>query len=319
MLNLNQLRAFYQVARSLNFSIAAENLFVTQPAVTKQIKLFEEFCNLKLFAKKRGRIYLKNEGKKIFSYASRIFKLEQQIEETINSLQNLKQGSLRIGTTKTHARYFMPILFRPFQKFFPDILIELDEGSSLEMIKSLLDFRNSLAIVGKVEDPPDILFIPLMVEEVVLIVAPEHHLAKRGEISFRDLTGEPIVMKELGSGTRKVVEQYARSEKIKLNVVAQTSNMEFIKQFVQQKLAISFVVRSAVESELSQGELISIPIKPRRLLLDVYIAFLRDYELPPAASAFLDYLLPLTDSNALPIGIGPFAKKLSEMQANKIA
>ena len=255
MLNLTQLRAFYQVAKSLNFSIAAENLFVTQPAVTKQIKLFEEFCNLKLFGKKRGKVYLTDEGKKIFSYGSRIFELEQQLEKMISGLRNLKQNSLRIGTTKTYARYFMPILFTPFQKVFSDILIELDEGSSLEMTKSLVDFRNSLAIVAKVEDDSNISFAPLLLEELVLIVAPEHHLASRGEISFRDLNGESIVMKEFGSGTRKLVERYTRSEKIKLNVVAQTSNMEFIKQFVLQKQAISFVVRSAVEDELSQGEL----------------------------------------------------------------
>ncbi|MCK4824440.1 LysR family transcriptional regulator, partial [bacterium] len=280
MINLNQLRAFYQVAKSLNFSMAAKNLFVSQPAVTKQIKLFEELCNLKLFAKKRGKIFLTDEGKKVFVYASRIFELERQLEETISGLKNLKQGSLRIGTTKTYARYFMPVLLAPFQKSFPDIIIELDEGSSLDMSKNLLDFKNSLAIVAKVEDNPDILFIPLMLEEVVLIVAPNHHLAKRGEVRFRDLNGEPIIMKEIGSGTINLVERYALSEKVKLNVVAQTSNMEFIKQLVKQEQTISFVVKSSVQTELSQGELISIPVKPTQLLLKIFIAHLRDYELP---------------------------------------
>ena len=102
MLNTNQLRAFYEVAKSLNFSMAAENLHVSQPAVTKQIKSFEERWNLKLFLKKRGKIYLTDEGKKIFVYASRIFELERQLEETISGIQNLKQGSLRIGTTKSN-------------------------------------------------------------------------------------------------------------------------------------------------------------------------------------------------------------------------
>jgi DNA-binding transcriptional LysR family regulator len=317
MLNLNQLRTFYQVAKSLNFSVAAENLFVSQPAVTKQIKRFEEFCNLKLFIKKRAKVYLTDEGKKIFVYASRIFEMERQLEETISGLQNLKRGSLRMGTTKTYARYFMPVIFTPFQKSFPDIIIELDEGSSLDMSKSLLDFKNSLAIVAKVEENPDILFIPLLLEEVVLIVAPNYHLAKRDEIIFRDLNEEPIIMKEIGSGTRDLVERYARSEKIRLNMVAQTSNMEFIKQLVKQEQAVSFVVRSSVETELSQGELISVPVKPKKLLLKIFIAHLRDYELPFAAKAFLDYLLSFTHSKDLPVGVDPFVKKIEAMGEQK--
>lgn len=310
MLNLTQLRAFYHVAKSLNFSIAAQNLYVSQPAVTKQIRSFEEFCKLKLFGKKRGKVFLTDEGRKIFVYASKIFELERQLEETISGLQNLKQGSLRIGTTKTYARYFMPILLAPFQKSFPDIIIELDEGSSLEMSNSLLDFKNSLAIVARVEENPDILFLPLLMEEVVLIAAPGFHLVKRDSVGFKDLEGEPIIMKEIGSGTRNLVERYARQEKVKLNVVAQTSNMEFIKQLVRQGQAISFVVKSSVQAELARAELKSIPIMPKKLFLKIYMAHLRDYELPFAAKAFLEYVWSLTEPKELPVGIDPFIEKI---------
>jgi DNA-binding transcriptional LysR family regulator len=211
----------------------------------------------------------------------------------------------------------MPVLFTPFQKSFLDIIIELDEGSSLDMSKSLLDFKNSLAIVAKVEENPEILFIPLLLEEVVLIAAPNYHLPKRDEIRFRDLNEEPIIMKEICSGTRDLVERYARSEKIGLNVVAQTSNMEFIKQLVKQEQAVSFVVRSSVETELSQGELISVPVKPKKLSLKIFIAHLRDYEIPFAAKAFLDYLLSITNPKDLPVGVDPFVKKIEAMGKQK--
>lgn len=310
MLNLNQLRTFYEVAKSLNFSIAAENLSVSQPAVTKQIKSFESFWNLKLFAKRRGKILLTEEGKKIFVYASRIFELEMQLEEAISGIQNLKQGSLRIGTTKTYARHFMPILLTPFQKTYPDIIIELDEGSSLEMSRSLLDFKNSMAAVAKVEDHPDILFTPLMLEEVVLVMAPDYHLSDRKDISFKELAGEPIVMKEVGSGTRKIVEQCARDEKIGLNIIAQTSNMEFIKQLIRQKPALSFVVKSAVEKELACGELLSVPIRGHRFVLDIFIATLRDYDLPHPTRIFLEYITSVTRSDEMPTGIADFERRL---------
>jgi DNA-binding transcriptional LysR family regulator len=306
MLNLNQLRSFYEVAKSLNFSIAAENLSVSQPAVTKQIKSFESFWNLRLFAKRRGKIHLTEEGKKIFIYASRIFELEMQLEEAISGLQNLKQGSLRIGTTKTYARHFMPILLTPFQKTYPDIIIELDEGSSLEMSRSLLDFKNSIALVAKVEDHPDILFTPIMLEEVVLVMAPDFHLSGRDEIPFKELAGEPIVMKEVGSGTRKIVEQCASDEKMGLNIIAQTSNMEFIKQLIRQKRALSFVVKSAVEKELASGELLSVPIRGHSFVLDVFVATLRDYDLPHPTKIFLEYITSTTQSKDMPTGIADF-------------
>jgi DNA-binding transcriptional LysR family regulator len=295
MLNLNQLRSFYEVAKSLNFSIAAENLSVSQPAVTKQIKSFESFWNVRLFVKRRGKIHLTEEGKKIFIYASRIFEMEMQLEEAISGIQNLKQGSLRIGTTKTYARHFMPILLTPFQKSFPDIIIELDEGSSLDMSRSLLDFKNSVAVVAKVEDHPDILFTPLMLEEVVLVMAPDFHLSERGDIPFKELADEPIVMKEIGSGTRKIVEQCARDE---------------IKQLVKQKRALSFVVRSAVEKELACGELLSLPIRGHRFVLDIYIARLRDYDLPHPAKNFIDFITSVFYSKDMPTGIADFETTL---------
>jgi len=141
LLNFNQLRAFYYAAKSLNFTIAAKNLFVSQPAVTAQIKLFEQSCKLDLFKKKGRRIYLTDEGKTIFRYASKIFELEQDLEKTIYDLKKIRQGCLRIGTTKTYAMYLMPVVLAPFHKSFPGITIELNEGSSLEMSNSLLDFR----------------------------------------------------------------------------------------------------------------------------------------------------------------------------------
>jgi DNA-binding transcriptional LysR family regulator len=265
--------------------------------VTAQIKLFEEFCGLNLFEKKGRRIYLTDEGKTIFKYTSKIFDLEQNLEKTIYDLQKLKQGCLRIGTTKTYARHLMPVLLTPFHKSFPGITIELNEGSSLEMSENVLDFRNSVAIITKVDDNPNINFVPLFREEVVLIAASDYHLAKRDGISIEELVAEPIVMKEIGSGTRKLVEEWFGNKKEKLNVIAETSNMEFIKELVKQGEGISFVVKTAVKRELAEGTLANIPVTNRRLFLDVCIAYLRDYRLPMAAKAFLDFLQPFIQSD----------------------
>jgi len=311
VLNFNQLRAFYHAAKSLNFTIAAKNLFVSQPAVTAQIKLFGQFCKLDLFKKKGRRIYLTDEGKTIFRYTSKIFELEQDLEKTIYDLQKIKQGCLRIGTTKTYARYLMPVLLAPFLKSFPGVTIELNEGSSLEMSERMLDFRNSLALVPQVDDNPQIHFIPLIREEVVLIAAPEHHLAHKRGVSFDQVAQEPIVLKEVGSGTRKLLEECMGDKTEKLNIIAETSNVEFIKELVKQGEGVSFLVKTAVKRELNEGALVKIPIKSQRLSLNICIAHLRDYQLPMAAQAFLDFLRPFIKRGKALLDIDTFLGEIS--------
>lgn len=321
MLNLNQLRSFYEVAKALNFSVAAEKLCVTQPAISKQVKCFEEFCDLKLFHKKRKEIFLSDEGKKILVYATQIFEMERQLEEVIIGLKNLKHGALRIGTTKTYARWFISPLLTGFQKKFPNVILDLDEGSSLEMLNSLVEFKNSIAIVAKLENDPAIRFVPLMLEDIVLITSPNHPLAKKDTVLFSDLKDTPVVMKEKGSGTRKLIDESFDQENIKPKIFAQSSNMEFIKQMVRMNKAVSFVVRGAVENELSKGELHSVSIENKKLSLKIYFAYLNDHELPYIAKKFVEFVTSSNQGGHLPCGIQSVLNRLTpvnpKMQSKK--
>ena len=150
MINLNQLRAFYQAAKYLNFSRAAEKMFITQPAVTAQVKAFEDCLDLKLFKKKGGKLILTDEAKILYGYARKLFEYEEKIENAVDEIKKLKQGTLRIGTARTYARYFMPFLISHFHDEYPYIKLKLDEGNSKEMIQSLFDMRNELAITAKI-------------------------------------------------------------------------------------------------------------------------------------------------------------------------
>ena len=114
MLNFNQLRTFHYVAKHGSFTAAAGMLFVTQPAVTAQVKALEEGCSLKLFKKKGRQIHLTEEGQTLYEYTRRIFQYEKEIENVIDDMKELKRGVLRLGSTKTYARYFMPSLLSSF-------------------------------------------------------------------------------------------------------------------------------------------------------------------------------------------------------------
>jgi len=304
MLNFNQLRVFYYAAKNLNFTAAANDLFITQPAVSAQIKSFEEFCNLKLFKKRGRRIYLTVEGKSLFEYAARVFKYEKEIENLIDDMRGLKRGILSLGTTKAYARYFMPLMITTFHKNYPNIKIQLNEGSSLDMIHSLLDFKIEVAVIAKAEDNPAINFIPFSQEEVAVIVSLNHPFTKRKSIPFRDLSEERFIMKEKGSGTRKLVEELFQKEDCTPDILMETSNTEFIKQLVQRGEGISLVVKEAVAAELSENKLATVPLMGPKVYLDVSIACLKDQILSTPANAFVETLTRLKSEDMHPMGIG---------------
>ena len=136
MLNFNQLRAFHYAAKYMSFTHAANRLFVTQPAVTAQIKTLEESCDLKLF-KKRGRhVFLTESGKTLYEHTQKIFQYEKEIETVIDDMKELKRGVLHIGCTKTYARYFMPSMLSSFHQDYPNIKIHLDDPSLLVKLRS---------------------------------------------------------------------------------------------------------------------------------------------------------------------------------------
>jgi DNA-binding transcriptional LysR family regulator len=310
MVNLNQLRAFYQTAKCQNVSIAAKNLFVSQPAVTAQVKLFEDHCGLKLFKKKGRNLYLTDEGKILYNYAKKIFEYEKKIEGAVEQLKELKQGSLRLGSARTYARYFMPFLLTGFRDAYPHIKIQLDEGSSLDMIHSLIDLKNEVVIVAKAEKHPNIAFVPFSREELILILAPNHRLAHEKAVDIERLAPEPIIMKDPGSGTRKLVDELFGKHKYTPNVLMETSDAEIIKLMVQHGEGISFLVKEAAAVELQEGRLATVSLKNHNIFLDVSIAHLKNQALSPAAQVFLKSLESLGTKKMRFQGMGALMAKM---------
>lgn len=287
MININQLRAFYCVAKNMSFTKAAKELFITQPAVTAQVKHFEEWCELKFFKKKGRGICLTDEGEMLYRQANQLFEYESQIENAINDYRQLKKGVLRIGSTRTYARYLMPLIMRQFHRNFPKIQIYLDEGSSLDLSLSLLELKNEIAIISKVKDNPDITYILFSEEEVLPILSPNHPLAKNEYLSIEELSQEPIIMREIGSGTRKWVDSLFQQHQLKPQILMETANTEFIKQLVVRGDGISFLVREAVSENLQNNVLVTVPLQYGNRHLDVNFAYLKRQPLSRPAQAFL--------------------------------
>ena len=312
MINLHHLRVFYMAAKYESCTAAAQKLCVTQPAITAQIRKLEDQCSLKLF-KKRGRnIHLTDEGTALFHYARRIFECEREVEDAIEEMRKLKRGVLRLGTTKTYARYFMPVLISTFHETYPQIKIHLDEGSSLDMTQSLVGLKNEVVVIAMAAENPAVTFIPLSHEKLVLIMAPSHPLANKAAVSVRELAGEPIIMKEAGSGTRLKVNGLFERYGCDLNSLMETSNAEFIKQLVQQGEGFSFLVKEAVATELQEKKLVSVPLMEEELYLDVSIAYLKNEHLSRPAQAFVDILLEMAQGKEPQRGLREIMARLFE-------
>ncbi|MHB8762764.1 MAG: LysR family transcriptional regulator [Deferrisomatales bacterium] len=290
MINFNHLRFFHEAARCQNFSQAARNLCVTQPAVTGQIRALEEALELKLFKKKGRRMVLSEAGALLFQHAHEVFEVERRIERVMAEMRELKRGLLKVGTTKTYARYLMPGLLSRFHDRYPDVKIILDEGSSLEVCRSLTELRNELAVVAMVEEAKGIALRPFRQEEVVLFASPRHPLAQGPGIRLSELGGHLVIMKEDGSSTQALVRGLFDECGLTPNVLVETANVEFIKDMVERGEAVSFLVRSAVAREIEEGRVRVVPVLDRQMRLSVYIARLEEGDLSPSARAFLEIL-----------------------------
>ncbi len=314
MINLNQLRIFYFAAKNLSFTRAAQELFISQPAVTSQMKQFEESCNLVLFKRKWRKVFLTDEGKVLYDYAARLFKQERQIERVIENMNRLDLGILRLGTTKTYARYFMPYMMKAFHESYPKVKIYLNEGSSLDMINSLLQLKNEVAVIARADDHSDIAFTPFGQEELVVIMAPEHPFAGKGRVSFKEIAAQPIVMKEMGSGTRRVVNELFERFQMEPSILAETSNTEFIKQLVMGGEGFSFLVKEAVALELREKKLATVELAEGKSYLDISIASLKKQPLSRSAQAFVDILTQIAPEDSFKMGIGALMQKMLKRQ-----
>lgn len=292
MINFNQLRSFCEAARCQNFSQAARNLCVSQPAVTGQIRALERSLDLKLFKKRGRRMILSEAGALLYQHAHEVFELEKRMERVLDELRQLKRGLLKVGTTKTYARYLMPALITRFRAAHPDIRIILDEGSSLDVCQSLLELRNELAVMAVGERLAGLTFVPFRDEEVVLFASPRHPLARSSTsgIEFRELEGQLIIMKEEGSSTHGLVRECFEKREMAPNTLVQTANVEFIKEMVEKGEGVSFLVRTALSEEIEAGKIRVIPIVDQPMTLNVCIAFLKGEDLSPSAQAFLKIL-----------------------------
>ncbi len=258
-----RLKVFYTVAQTLNFNRAAEQLNISQPAVTKHIKELEQLYNTTLFDRAKKRIVLTRSGEVLFQHAHLIFEQYQKLDFDLNLLQNKTEGVLHIGASTTIAQYVIPAYLAHFHKRFPQIKIELTMANSLVIEQMLVDKKIELGLVEGTTHNSDLKYSPFVKDEIVLATRPANNLLKKRTITLKELSKLPLLTREAGSGTSDIINGYLQKAGIRiqdLNIHMQLGSTESIKNYLFCSDTFAFLSIYSVQQDLTDDRLSIIDI-----------------------------------------------------------
>jgi len=259
-----RLRVFYTVGRRLNFTKAAKELYISQPAVTRHIHELETAFRLQLFERNGNKIALTSAGKMLPSYSERIFDLYRDMEFELNALAEVHSGILRIGASSTIAQYIIPPILADFHQKFKHVKVQLSTGNTEAIEQALLNKDIELGIVEGRSKNPLFGYQEFIKDELVLVTNAKETFIKKETLKIEELKKYPFLMREPGSGTLEVIEHTLNAHRIKmeeLNIEMRLASIESIKSYLLYSPCIAFISIHAILKELKHNELRIIDVK----------------------------------------------------------
>lgn len=287
---LHQLKVFEAVARHSSFTRAAEELFLTQPTVSMQVKQLSKSVGLPLFEQVGKRLYLTAAGKELYIACRDIFSRLSQFEISIADLKGLKQGALRLAVVTT-AKYVVPRLLGPFCQRYPGVDVSLTVNNHEWVLGSLADNRDDLYILSQLPEDLDVKVHPFLENPLVVLAQRNHPLAHEQNIPLKRLADEPFIMREPGSGTRKAVQSLFDEHGLKLRVKLDLGSNEAIKQAIAGGLGISVLSLHTLALEGHNSQLTILDVEGFPIQRYWYVIYPSGKQLSVIARTFHDYLL----------------------------
>lgn len=290
-MNLSQLETFVITVEKGTLSAAAEELHLTQPAVSKQLKALEEFFGVRLLDRSGREVKLTEGGRIFYRRAREILRLLEQLRRELAEVTNLVRGELLLGASTIPGHYVLPRLIGNFKAKYPQVEIKLEIGDSEDIIKRLIEGEIELGVVGAEERKKGLLYQRLAEDELILIVPVDHPWADRPALKVQELAEACWVWRKQGSGTRRVAEEKLKAAGFTLppqRIVVELGSTEAIVSAVEAGLGVSLVSRWAAEKSLRLGRVVTVPLEGVNLKRYLYLVR-RTRELTPAASAFVEF------------------------------
>jgi DNA-binding transcriptional LysR family regulator len=263
-----RLQVFHAVAKQLSFTKAAEALFMTQPAVTFQIKQLEEHCNARLFDRGHGKIALTSAGEIVLAYAEKILNLSEELDQRLADMTGEVSGSLHIGASMTIAEYALPRILGEFKSRYPAVNPRLTVANSEAIENRVAEHTIDVGFIESASHVAGLQTETCCEDELQVICPADHPLAKFKQLTARQLLAYPFISREVGSGTREFTDNYFRDQGItpeEMNLVMELGSPEALKGVVETGLGYGIASRITSTKEKKLADLVSIPLQPKLL------------------------------------------------------
>lgn len=287
-----RLQVFLAVARHLNFTRAADALFMSQPAVTFQIKQLEELYSSRLFERRHGSISLTPAGELVLSYAEKIMALSDEMETRLAEMSGEMRGELLIGASAGIAEFMLPPLLGEFNALYPQVRARLIVANSDNIENRVAEPTLDVGLIETPSKRPGLGSEVCRADELVVICAPDYPLAGAAEITPKALVDYEYISREPGSGTRNLTESYFLKHKVppdSLKIQMELGSPEALKGVVATGLGFAIMARLAVERELESGQLLAISLKPK-LKRHVHLIYQQDRFRSRLADTFIKFV-----------------------------
>lgn len=287
-----RLRVFFTVARLLNFTKAAAQLHISQPAVTKHIKELEQHYKVTLFDRQPNALALTDAGRILYKHAAIIMEQYELLDFDMNALLDRMVGDLHIGSSTTISQYVLPAILASFHQRYPDVHIFLANENSNRVLQLLLQKDIDIALVEGKTNNSNVHFTTFLEDELVLVCSNKNTLIKRQPIKISELTTLPFVMREGDSGTYEIIEEQLKQAGVpmdKLHINMHLASSESIKSFVELSDHFTFISIHAITRELARNALRIVDIDGIEIKRHFHIAMRQGQPLP-VVEPFLKYL-----------------------------
>ena len=291
MINLTQLKLFRDISREMSFVRVAQKNHISQPAVSVHIKKLEHELGKKLLTRTPHNIQLTPEGLLILADVKKILLLCDKLKISTNYRQEVLEGNIRIAAIHSFGMYEIGDFLSSFMKLFPKIHIHLEFRRSDEIYSLLLKERIDLGVVAYPEMRTRVENIPLGQDELVLIVAENHHFRNKKSIKLEEINNEPFVAFDEGIPTREAIDQILNQKNITVDIRMTNDNIYTLKKVVAAGIGVSIVPASAVDEEVHNGLLSRVKIRDIDLTRPLSLIKLKKNTLSPPTEAFVEQLL----------------------------
>ena len=287
-MNLNQLKIFYFAVKAKNLSSAADQLGVTQPAVTKGIQRLQEHYELKLIDYVGKKLVLTDAGEVLFKIAEKIFDLETHAEESIRDFLQRKRGRIRIISSESFGDYYLPDVMIPFCKAYPLVQLSMNILPTEQVVERTAGLECDIGFISYPVEHEKLTVTAVLEDELVIITPRRHPLRSRHTLQPRELEGQPFIMHEEGSAPRRAIEDFLQRHGVTVQVPMELSSNRAINRAVQHGIGIALVSRKVAEEEIEQRRLAAISLDDPLMKRKFYLIHHREKYISETLQRFMD-------------------------------